>query len=337
MAAHIERIGGADGADPLAGFIGAFETARPRPARRNPAEPALLWGCYPPVVDCDERLSPSRSGSPSAQGAVPPVWPPLWRTRLPDLRLCASGFRVPMKLGVPGSDPSEAVTAPPDAGEAAVRVLVVEDEELMAEAVATGLRREGMVVDVALDGDAAADQLALHAYDVVVLDRDLPGRHGDDLCRDLSGAAAETRVLMLTAAGGVDDRVEGLALGADDYLGKPFAFRELVARVRALARRTGGRTPPVLQRGDISLELEGRRASRAGRPLNLSRIEFALLEALLRAGGGVVSAEDLLERVWDERVDPFTNAVRVSVMRLRRKLGEPTPIVTVPGVGYRLE
>jgi len=218
-----------------------------------------------------------------------------------------------------------------------VRVLVVEDEELMAEAVATGLRREGMAVDVALDGGTAAEQLSLHAYDVVVLDRDLPGRHGDEICRDLVQQGSEARVLMLTAAGGVDDRVEGLALGADDYLGKPFAFRELVARVRALARRTGGRTPLRLERGEVSLDLGGRQAWRAGRRLDLSRIEFALLEVLLRAEGDVVSSEELLERVWDERVDPFTNAVRVGVMRLRRKLGEPTPIVTVAGVGYRLE
>ncbi len=207
----------------------------------------------------------------------------------------------------------------------------------MAEAVATGLRREGMAVDVALDGDAATSQLAAHDYDVVVLDRDLPGRHGDEICRELARDASLARVLMLTAASGIDERVDGLSLGADDYLGKPFAFRELVARVRALGRRTATRTPVLFARGDIRLDTAGRRAWRANEPLDLSRTEFHTLEVLLRADGGVVSAEELLERVWDDRVDPFTNAVRVTVMRLRRKLGEPSPIATVPGVGYRLE
>ena len=220
-----------------------------------------------------------------------------------------------------------------------MRILVVEDEELLAAAIARGLRREGLVVDVALDGDVATEQLAAHAYDVIVLDRDLPGRSGDDICREVSASrsGSEARVLMLTAATGVDDRVGGLALGADDYLGKPFAFRELVARVQALARRTGTRAPMRLERGDLAVDVAARRAWRAGRPLDLSRTEFRVLEALLRADGAVVSAEELLERVWDERVDPFTNAVRVCVMRLRRKLGDPAAIVTVAGSGYRLE
>ncbi len=218
-----------------------------------------------------------------------------------------------------------------------MRVLVVEDEEMMAEAVCAGLRREGMAVDVALDGDAAGEQIALHPYDVVILDRDLPGRSGDDLCRELAGRGAAPRVLMLTASGGVDDRVQGLSIGADDYLGKPFAFRELVARVHALGRRRGPRTPERLERGDVALDPAGRRAWRGGRTLDLSATELRMLEVLLRAGGGAVSAEQLLEQVWDERIDPFTTAVRMAVMRLRRKLGEPTPIVTVPGVGYRLE
>ena len=207
----------------------------------------------------------------------------------------------------------------------------------MAEAICTGLRREGIVVDMALDGDAASEQLGLHAYDVVILDRDLPGRSGDDLCRDLVQAGTATRILMVTASGAVDERVAGLALGADDYLAKPFAFRELVARVRALARRVGPRVPERLTRGDIVLDVCARLAWRGSRPLDLSAIELRMLEVLLRAGGAPVSAEDLLEQVWDDRIDPFTTAVRMAVMRLRRKLGQPMPVHTVPGVGYRLE
>ena len=218
-----------------------------------------------------------------------------------------------------------------------MRVLIVEDEEFLAEAVATGLRREGMAVDMALDGDAASERLLVCRYDVVVLDRDLPGRHGDEICRDVVQSAPATRILMLTAAASVDDRVAGLGLGADDYLVKPFAFRELVARIWTLGRRTGGHLPPLLERGELRLDPMGRQAWRAERCLDLSRQEFGVLEALLRAGGTPVSAEELLERAWDERADPFTNTVRVTIMRLRRKLGEPTPITTVPGVGYRLE
>ncbi len=218
-----------------------------------------------------------------------------------------------------------------------MRVLVVEDEELLAEAVATGLRREGMAVDIALDGEEASERLAALRYDVVVLDRDLPGRHGDLICQDVVRERPATRVLMLTAAAAVDDRVEGLSLGADDYLVKPFAFRELVARVWTLARRTGAGRRPMLECGDVRLDPLRRQAWRGGALLHLTRNEFAVLEILLRADGDVVSAEELLERVWDEHVDPFTNTVRVTVMRLRRKLGEPSPIATVTGVGYRFD
>lgn len=217
-----------------------------------------------------------------------------------------------------------------------MRVLVVEDEELLAEAIATGLRREGLAVDVALDGELAVERIGLNRYDVVVLDRDLPGRHGDDVCRYAVQERPETRVLMLTAAASVDDRVEGLGIGADDYLIKPFAFRELVARVRTLGRRAGDRSGPVLAFADLRLDPMRKEAARAGRPLDLSRNEFAVLEVLMRAEGAAISAEELLERVWDERVDPFTNTVRVTVMRLRKKMGEPTAIATVAGVGYRL-
>ena len=218
-----------------------------------------------------------------------------------------------------------------------MRVLVVEDEEFLADAVAAGLRREGMAVDVALDGEAAAERLAACRYDVVVLDRDLPRRSGDEVCRDVVRDAPATRVLMLTAASSVDERVDGLALGADDYLVKPFAFRELVARVRSLARRTGEAAAPLLELGDVRLDPLRRQAWRGGEELQLTRNEFAVLEILLEADGAVVSAEELLERVWDERIDPFTNTVRVTIMRLRRKMGDPSPIVTVPGVGYRLD
>lgn len=218
-----------------------------------------------------------------------------------------------------------------------MRVLVVEDEELLAETVARGLHREGMAVDVALDGNEATERLEANRYDVVVLDRDLPGRHGDEICADLVRNSPETRVLMLTAAASVDDRVAGLGLGADDYLVKPFAFRELVARLQSLSRRTGERQAPTLEFGDLRLDATRHEAYRAGRHLDLSRNECAMLEVLMRAAGAVVSAEELLDRVWDEQVDPFTNTVRVTIMRLRRKLGKPSPIATVPGVGYRLE
>lgn len=222
-----------------------------------------------------------------------------------------------------------------------MRVLVVEDEEALAAAVARGLRREAMAVDVALDGVRAVGLLEVHRYDVVVLDRDLPGVHGDDVCRHIvAGAGGENgagaRVLMLTAAGSVEDRVEGLTLGADDYLGKPFAFSELVARIRALARRATPALPPVLRRHDLVLDPSRHVASRGGRYLVLTRKELGVLEALMAADGAVVSAEDLLERVWDEHADPFTNTVRVTMMNLRKKLGEPTLIETVVGAGYRL-
>jgi DNA-binding response OmpR family regulator len=218
-----------------------------------------------------------------------------------------------------------------------VRVLVVEDEVPLAEAVARGLRREGMAVDVAYDGDLGLEKAMVTRYDVLVLDRDLPGRSGDDVCRLLTAEGSLTRVLMLTAAGGLADRVAGLDLGADDYLGKPFAFEELVARVRALGRRATPASPPVMTGpGDVSLDPSRRVATRNGQPLDLTRKEFAVLEELLRAEGAVVSSEELLERVWDENADPATTIVRVTVMTLRKKLGEPQLVQTVVGVGYRV-
>ncbi|MFJ6216341.1 response regulator transcription factor [Streptomyces sp. NPDC092296] len=217
-----------------------------------------------------------------------------------------------------------------------MRVLVVEDEQLLAEAVATGLRREAMAVDVVYDGEAALERVGVNDYDVVVLDRDLPLVHGDDVCRAVVDSGLPTRVIMLTAAGDISDRVEGLELGADDYLPKPFAFSELVARVRALGRRTTTALPPILERAGISLDPGRREVTRDGRPVQLAPKEFAVLEVLLRANGAVVSAEQLLEKAWDENTDPFTNVVRVTVMTLRRKLGEPAVIVTVPGSGYRI-
>jgi DNA-binding response OmpR family regulator len=216
-----------------------------------------------------------------------------------------------------------------------VRVLVVEDEELLAAAVAEGLRREAMAVDVALDGDAASESIAANDYDVVVLDRDLPGVPGDELCRALVEAGT-ARVLMLTAATEVPDRVAGLALGADDYLTKPFAFAELVARIRALSRRPQQAIPPVLERADVRLDPHRREVFRDGHFVRLTRKEFGVLEELLRADGGAVSTERLLEKVWDEHTDPFTNVVRVTVMTLRRKLGDPPLVQTVPGVGYQV-
>jgi DNA-binding response OmpR family regulator len=221
-----------------------------------------------------------------------------------------------------------------DAG--VVRVLVVEDEELLADAVAEGLRRHALAVDVSYDGDAALERLAVNDYDVIVLDRDLPGTHGDDVCRAVTGAGSAARVLMLTAAGELADRVAGLELGADDYLAKPFAFAELVARVRALGRRARPAAPPVLERAGVRLDTARREVTRDGHLVGLSRKEFAVLEELLRADGAVVSAEQLLEKAWDEHIDPFTNVVRVTVMTLRRKLGDPPLIRTVPGVGYQV-
>jgi DNA-binding response OmpR family regulator len=217
-----------------------------------------------------------------------------------------------------------------------VRVLVVEDHEELALTVAAGLRREGMTVDVALDGHAAIDRASVNDYDVVVLDRDLPGVHGDEVCRSLAGGGHPARVLMLTAAGTIDDRVTGLGIGADDYLPKPFAFAELVARVRALGRRPGRAVPVVLVHGDLRLDPSTRIATRDGRRLPLSPKEFAVLELLLAAGGAVVSAEQLLERGWDEFADPFTQTVKVTISRLRRKLGDPPLIETIPQAGYRI-
>ncbi len=214
-----------------------------------------------------------------------------------------------------------------------MRVLVVEDEEVLADAIARGLRREGMAVDVAFDGSAALEKTAVNRYDVVVLDRDLPGVHGDDVCRALAG---DVRILMLTASGTVDDRVSGLRLGADDYLGKPFAFAELVARVEALSRRVEAARPPVLERRGVRLDMARRQVTRDGVDVRLTRKELGVLHVLLAADGAVVSAEELLERVWDEHVDPFTNTVRVTVMNLRRKLGDPPVVETVIGAGYRV-
>jgi DNA-binding response OmpR family regulator len=217
-----------------------------------------------------------------------------------------------------------------------MRVLVVEDFEVLARTVGVGLRREGMAVDVVLDGDAALDHLAVTRYDVVVLDRDLPGVPGDEVCRRIVGEHSATRVLMLTAASSLRQRVDGLGLGADDYLAKPFDFAELVARVRALGRRPGTAVPPILEYGDLTLDPGRRVATREGRRLELSPKEFAVLECLLAAHGRLVSAEDLLERVWDEAADPFTTAVKTTIRRLRTKLGDPAIIHTVREGGYRI-
>jgi DNA-binding response OmpR family regulator len=217
-----------------------------------------------------------------------------------------------------------------------MRVLIAEDEPRIAGAVARGLRREGMAVDIAADGAAALYKARVVPYDVVVLDRDLPAVHGDDVCRTLNAEQPATKVLMLTAARTTDDVVSGLALGADDYLAKPFRFAELVARVHALARRAGTARPPVLRHGDLALDPARRTATRAGCDLELSPKEFGVLEVLMAAEGDVVSLEQLLERVWDANVDPFTNTVRMTIMKLRRKLGEPAVLHTVPGAGYRI-
>jgi len=217
-----------------------------------------------------------------------------------------------------------------------MRVLVAEDFEVLARSIGTGLRREGMAVDVVLDGDDALEHLAVTRYDVVVLDRDLPGVHGDEVCRRITAAGAGSRVLMLTAASTVSDRVQGLGLGADDYLPKPFDFAELVARVRALARRSAPALPPVLAAGDLRLDPGRRVAERGGLRLDLSPREFAVLECLLAAGGRVVSAEELLDRVWDEMADPFTTAVKSTIRRLRGKLGDPPVVETVREGGYRI-
>jgi DNA-binding response OmpR family regulator len=215
-----------------------------------------------------------------------------------------------------------------------MRVLVVEDFEVLAATIGTGLRREGMAVDVVLDGSDALEHLAVTRYDVVVLDRDLPGVHGDEVCRQIVAGRSQGRVLMLTAASTVRERVDGLGLGADDYLPKPFDFAELVARVRALGRRSAAAVPPALEAGDVTLDPSRRVAFRAGRRLELSPKEFAVLECLLASAGRVVPAEELLERAWDEAADPFTTAVKTTVRRLRAKLGDPPVIHTVREGGY---
>ena len=214
-----------------------------------------------------------------------------------------------------------------------MRVLVVEDHATLASRIAQGLRQAGMAVDAVHDGAAAMEAAASTAYDVIVLDRDLPAVHGDQVCRTLAGSGP--RILMLTAAAEVEHRVDGLELGADDYLGKPFVFAELVARVRALSRRAPA-APPVLRRGDLNVDRARHRASRGPRPLSLTRKEFGVLEMLLAADGVVVSAEELLEHVWGAGVDPFSNIVSVTMTRLRRKLGDPPLIETVIGKGYRV-
>jgi DNA-binding response OmpR family regulator len=217
-----------------------------------------------------------------------------------------------------------------------MRVLIAEDDVELAEVLAAGLRRENMAVDVVFDGEEAIDKVVATPYDILVLDRDLPGAHGDQVCRQVVASQAATRILMLTAAGTIADRVDGLALGADDYLPKPFAFAELVARIRALGRRSRPATPPRLVFADIVLDPGRQLAERGGRNLHLTSKEFGVLEMLLAAQGGVVSAEQLLEGVWDENADPFTNTVRTTMARLRQKLGEPALIRTLPGRGYQM-
>ena len=217
-----------------------------------------------------------------------------------------------------------------------MRVLVVDDQVELAETVATGLRREGMAVDVTYDGGTALQRAAVYGYDVIVLDRDLPGVHGDRVCERLAEQGGRARVLMLTASAGIEDRVVGLSLGADDYLPKPFAFAELVARIRALARRAQPALPPVMTSGDLKLDPGQRVAHRAGRRLDLSPKELAVLELLLAADGAPLTADELLARAWDAYVDSFSEVVKVTISRLRRKLGEPQIIMTVPGAGYRI-
>ncbi|MFI6919812.1 response regulator transcription factor [Nonomuraea spiralis] len=217
-----------------------------------------------------------------------------------------------------------------------MRVLVVEDERMLAGAIAEWLREETHAVDLAHDGEAALERIAVNDYDVVVLDRDLPRVHGDDVCRELVASESDARVLMLTAAAQLDDRVSGLSMGADDYLTKPFALPELAARVLALGRRSRPAAPPVLRRAGITLDPARREVFRNGRFVPLSKKEFAVLTELMRAGGTVVSAEQLLEKAWDEHADPFTGAVRLTILKLRRKLADPPVVETVPGVGYRI-
>ncbi|HTZ92864.1 MAG TPA: response regulator transcription factor [Streptosporangiaceae bacterium] len=217
-----------------------------------------------------------------------------------------------------------------------MRVLVVEDDAELADAIGVGLRREQMAVDVAYDGVTGLEHALFTGYDVIVLDRDLPGRPGDEVCAELLATGCRSRVLMLTAAATIQDRVDGLGRGADDYLPKPFAFAELVARIRALLRRAQPALPPVLASGDVLLDPARRIALRAGEPLDLGPKEFGVLELLLAAEGRVVSAEELLERVWDEMANPLSSAVKVTMSRLRRKLGDPPVIETVAQAGYRM-
>jgi DNA-binding response OmpR family regulator len=217
-----------------------------------------------------------------------------------------------------------------------MRVLVVEDDEEMTQAVAVGLRRANFAVDTAFDGESGLERALCNDYDVIVLDRDLPGRHGDDVCAELILAGCRARVLMLTAAATTEDLVDGLGLGADDYLPKPFDFPVLVARISALARRTHPAVPPVVRHGDLMVDTARRTASRGTRPLELAPKEFGVLELLLASAGRAVSAEELLERVWDEAADPFTNAVKITISRLRAKLGDPPIIETVAKRGYRI-
>lgn len=217
-----------------------------------------------------------------------------------------------------------------------MRILLVEDERQLADTVARGLRRAGMAVDVAYDGEDGHEKSTYTDYDVIVLDRDLPGMSGDEVLSRLTGSGQLTRVLMLTASATVADRVTGLTLGADDYLAKPFAFAELVARIQALGRRATPAAPPVLTAGDLSLDPSRRVVTRGNRPIELTRKEFGVLEMLLRADGAVVSSEELLEKVWDEHADPFTTTVRVTIMTMRRKLADPPLVETVVGSGYRV-
>ncbi|AGP53435.1 MULTISPECIES: response regulator transcription factor [Streptomyces] len=217
-----------------------------------------------------------------------------------------------------------------------MRVLVVEDDQEMAQAVAVGLRRAQLAVDVAFDGESGLERALLSDYDVIVLDRDLPGMHGDEICSELIASGCRSRVLMLTAAASAEDLVDGLNLGADDYLAKPFDFPVLIARIGALARRAHPAVPPVVHHGDLVVDTARRKAARAGRPLELAPKEFGVLELLLSAKGRAVSAEELLERVWDEAADPFTSAVKITISRLRAKLGDPPVIETVAKRGYRI-
>lgn len=217
-----------------------------------------------------------------------------------------------------------------------MRVLIVEDELYLAEAIRDGLRLEAIAADIAQDGDTALEQLSINVYDVVVLDRDIPGPNGDEIARRLAASPESPRILMLTAADRLDDKESGFESGADDYVTKPFVLRELVLRLRALARRPPAGTPPIVEVAGVSLDRFRREVFRDGRYVALTRKQFAVLDVLMTAAGGVVSAEDLLERAWDENADPFTNAVRITISTLRKRLGEPWVIETVPGVGYRM-